>query len=200
MATLTPGPQWYLFDYGMVISTAPEEADWLALEEAAGLNLRQVDSAYWLHRLQYDEGRISSRDYWTRVVGSAVSEGRAMELDSLDAIQWSHLNLDTLDVLDLLSSRTAQLAVLSNMPLAMADEFSSAAWTRYFSQCFYSSRIGKVKPNPGAFQHVLSTLNADPAAIVFIDDKAENIAAAKALGMTTVHHVPGTDLLRELGL
>ena len=80
MATLTPGPQWYLFDYGMVISTAPEEADWLALEEAAGLNLRQVDSAYWLHRLQYDEGRISSRDYWTRVVGSAVSEGRAMEL------------------------------------------------------------------------------------------------------------------------
>ncbi|EMY34680.1 haloacid dehalogenase [Arthrobacter crystallopoietes BAB-32] len=191
---------WYLFDYGMVISTAPEDADWLAMEEAAGIDLRHPSSSYWLHRRDYDEGRLNSVDYWSLVLGSRVSTGRAAELDSLDAIQWSHLNLDTLDVLELLVSRAAGLAVLSNMPAAMADEFDGAAWTKYFDHRFYSSRIGMTKPDPGVFQHVLSALEAEPSSIVFIDDKAENIAAAAALGFSTIHHVPGTDLMRELRL
>jgi putative hydrolase of the HAD superfamily len=195
-----PDPHWYVFDYGMVISTAPEDADWLAMEDAAGLELRHPASTYWRHRRDYDEGRLSSVEYWSQVLGVPVSLGKADELDSLDAFQWSHLNLDTLDVLELLSSRSAGLAVLSNMPAAMADEFDGASWTKYFAQSFYSSRIGMTKPHPGVFRHVAAELGAEPSSIVFIDDKAENIAAAAALGFNTVHHVPGTDLLRELQL
>lgn len=193
-------PGWYLFDYGMVISTAPEPEDWEALEESAGLPLRNPDSSYWAHRLDYDEGKIDSRQYWSLVLGREVSIGRASELDSLDALQWSHLNLDTLDVLELLYSRGARLAVLSNMPATMAEEFAGAPWTKYFTELFFSSGIGLTKPEPGVFKHVLAVLGTDPADVVFIDDKHENVHSARALGIKAIHHAPGTDLQRELGL
>jgi len=191
---------WYLFDYGMVISTAPEPEDWEALEEAAGIPLRDPGSSYWAHRLDYDEGKIDSQQYWSLVLDREVGLGRANELDSLDAIQWSHLNLDTLDVLELLHSRGARLAVLSNMPAAMAEEFAAAPWTKYFTQLFFSSGIGLTKPEPGVFRHVLEALATNPADVTFIDDKHENVHSARALGINAIHHIPGMDLERELGL
>ncbi|NKX54594.1 HAD family hydrolase [Arthrobacter mobilis] len=193
-------PGWYLFDYGMVISTAPEAEDWEALEEAAGIPLRHSGSTYWMHRLDYDEGKLDPVQYWSLVLGREVGIGLASELDSLDAIQWSHLNLDTLDVLEMLHSRGARLAVLSNMPAAMAEEFSTAPWTKYFAEMFFSSGIGLTKPEPGVFRHVLDTLATDPAEVVFIDDQHANVHAARTLGINAIHHTPGTDLLRELGL
>lgn len=193
-------PGWYVFDYGMVISTAPEPEDWEALEEAAGVDLRHPESSYWVHRLDYDEGKLDSQQYWSLVLGRDVSVGRAAAMDSLDAIQWSHLNLDTLDVLEMLYDRGANLAVLSNMPASMAGEFASAPWTKYFARLFFSSGIGLTKPQPGVFRHVLDALEADPGQVVFIDDKHENVDTAKALGINAIHHVPGTDLQRELGL
>ncbi|NKX50349.1 HAD family phosphatase [Arthrobacter deserti] len=184
----------------MVISTEPEAGDWDAMEEAAGIPLRHSGSSYWAHRLDYDEGRIDSRQYWSLVLGRQVGLGRASAMDSLDAIQWSHLNLETLDVLELLHSRGARLAVLSTMPPAMAAEFAAAPWTKYFSQLFFSSRIGLTKPEPGVFKHVLAALETDPADLVFTDDKHENVHAARTLGINAIHHTPGTDLQRELGL
>ncbi|MFD1213384.1 HAD family hydrolase [Arthrobacter sp. GCM10027362] len=193
-------PGWYVFDYGMVISTAPEPEDWEALEEAAGIPLRHPGSSYWLHRLDYDQGKLDSRQYWSRVLGRDVGVGLASEMDSLDAIQWSHLNLDTLDVLELLHSRGSRLAVLSNMPAAMAEDFAGAAWTKYFARLFFSSGIGLTKPEPGVFRHVLDALATAPAAVTFVDDKHENVRAARTLGINAIHHTPGIDLQRELGL
>lgn len=193
-------PSWYLFDYGMVISTAPEDEDWEALEEAAGVPLRDASSNYWKYRLDYDEGRLESRDYWTLALGRPAGVGLASQLDSLDAIQWSHYNLETLDVLEALSARGARLALLSNMPSVMADEFSRAPWTKYFAELFFSSRLGMIKPDPRVFKHVLATLGTTPEDVTFIDDREANVASARSLGFRTVQHIPGIDLQRELGL
>lgn len=192
-------PQWYLFDYGMVISTEPTGEDWDQLEDEAGVpGLRERSSAYWLHRNGYDAGDLSPVEYWSNVAGRPVPGPRASWLDTLDAKQWSHYNFDTLDVLDELSGSGVRLALLSNMPAAMVGHFSGAQWTGYFEKLFFSSSLGLIKPGEEIFAHVLDELGAEPGQVVFIDDSLANIETARRLGIDARHHGPLTDLSREL--
>ncbi|MCY0905389.1 HAD family hydrolase [Arthrobacter sp. H14-L1] len=194
-------PNWYLFDYGMVISTAPEPEDWEALQEAAGLPLQHRDSSYWLHRHGFDSGALTPQDYWTRVLGREITDGLTGRLEALDACQWSHLNAETLDVLEDLHLRGARLALLSNMPAGMAAQYSrTAPWAGYFDQLFFSGHLGLAKPDPQIFRDVMEQLGTTAANVTFVDDVQENLDAAAALGMRTVLHSPGIDLSAELGL
>ncbi|MBG0741500.1 HAD family phosphatase [Paeniglutamicibacter antarcticus] len=194
-------PHWYLFDYGMVISTAPEPEDWEALQEAAGLPLEDRNSSYWLHRHGFDSGALTPQDYWTRVLGREITDGLTSRLEALDACQWSHLNAETLDVLDDLHLRGARLALLSNMPAGMAEQYTrSSPWAGYFDQLFFSGHLGLAKPDPQLFRDVIQQLGTTPAHVTFVDDVQENLDAATALGIQTVLHSPGINLSAELGL
>jgi putative hydrolase of the HAD superfamily len=47
-----------------------------------------------------------------------------------------------------------------------------------------SYELGLVKPDPAAFLRVLELEDCRPEDAIFVDDRAENVAAARALGMT----------------
>jgi 2-haloacid dehalogenase len=67
-----------------------------------------------------------------------------------------------------------------------------------FEETVVSGTVGMIKPNPAIYQVLLEKRAIDPARAVFIDDSAANIAAARALGLHTVHFVDHVDLRREL--
>jgi putative hydrolase of the HAD superfamily len=52
-----------------------------------------------------------------------------------------------------------------------------------FDGAFYSYEVGTAKPDKLYFQSVLSQLSIPSSEILFIDDKAANIAAARTCGM-----------------
>lgn len=191
--------RWYLFDYGNVISTAPTPEDWEMLAEATGVGLlHESTSTYWQHRYAYDAGSLSSAEYWSLVCGERAGDSRAAWLDVLDGNQWSHPNLDTLDVLEDLAARGERLALLSNMPAAMVAQLTHAPWTRFFQYRFFSSSIGLVKPSAAIFEHVLAELAAAPERVTFVDDAAANIATARSLGIDARLFDPSSDLSRML--
>ncbi|MCC3293432.1 HAD family phosphatase [Arthrobacter sp. zg-Y411] len=194
------GGPLYLFDYGMVISTAPTPGDWAALERETGLDLAAPGSSYWRHREEFDAGRLSPGSYWARVVGTpAVDAGKVSTLEELDARQWAHLNPATLRVLETLSGEGARLALLSNMPAGMAERYRrESRWMKFFRTAWFSGELGLLKPAPEIFGHVLAGMHAAPEDVVFIDDNARNIEAAQNLGIRTVHFGPWTNLLQEL--
>lgn len=201
MSTLSRPGTWYLFDYGMVISAAPLPEDWEALRAVTGMDLQPPSGSYWAARLEYDGGALSPAEYWASVLGRRVGGEELARLEELDARQWARLNPKTIDVLELLAGEGAQLALLSNMPEAIARRYETAApWPRYFKNLYFSGRLGMVKPDPRIYQHVLSELGAAAADVVFIDDNRANIEAAGALGIRTVLHTEDTDLRRELAL
>lgn len=190
---------WYLFDYGMVISTAPEPHDWRALEHETGLDLQPKSSSYWTNREGFDAGSVSPHEYWTGVLGRAVAPEQISQLEALDAEQWSHLNADTISVLETLQGARANLALLSNMPAAMSRRYlAGSPWTGYFSKMYFSGQMGLVKPDVRIFHHVLAGLQSLPEDIVFIDDNELNIETAERLGFQTVLHTQDTDLRDEL--
>jgi glucose-1-phosphatase len=79
------------------------------------------------------------------------------------------------------------------------DEFNQQSLESQFHEAFYSQRIGHRKPNAGAFEFVLKRHQLLPVETLFIDDSFANIEAAKALGIQTVHLLPGMTI-EELGL
>ncbi len=57
------------------------------------------------------------------------------------------------------------------------------AWLKSFQVCAFSCRIGHAKPEPDAYRWWLRALGHAPDRVLFVDDREENIRAARALGM-----------------
>ncbi len=53
----------------------------------------------------------------------------------------------------------------------------------YFDDLVISGLIGTIKPNPAAFDYVMTCYGIRPDECIFIDDQAENIIAAKKFGI-----------------
>lgn len=69
----------------------------------------------------------------------------------------------------------------------------------FFSSCYLSVR----KPDPRIYEMALDVLQAEPATSLFVDDREENVAAARALNMPAIHLRDPRDLaerLREAGV
>jgi putative hydrolase of the HAD superfamily len=199
MDSPSPSPDWFLFDYGMVISLAPDHADWARLQHATGQDLQHPGSPYWRSRPEFDAGSLDATTYWSTVIGSPVPAGVVDRLEQLDAAQWSHLNPATISALAALQSRNQRLALLSNMPAGMASRYSSeAGWAEYFNKLFFSGILGMVKPEQRVFDLVLQELGARPEQVLFVDDNLANIEAARNLGLQTLHFRPRMDLLSIL--
>ena len=69
---------------------------------------------------------------------------------------------------------------------------------RLFSLFFSSCHIGGRKPDPLAYRLVLDVLGGDASRLVFIDDRAENLGPAHALGIHTIHYRTASDLRDDL--
>jgi putative hydrolase of the HAD superfamily len=86
-------------------------------------------------------------------------------------------------------SKKYNLYVLSNTNITHVEFFEPvAAWRDgLFKKRYYSNDIHLRKPDKECFEFVLSDAGIEPHETLFIDDRADNIAAAKSLGINTIH-------------
>jgi glucose-1-phosphatase len=68
----------------------------------------------------------------------------------------------------------------------------------HFREIYLSSSIGLRKPEAEAYQHVVNAIGVPASRIVFFDDSAENIAGARAYGLTAVHVKSSDDVATTL--
>jgi putative hydrolase of the HAD superfamily len=193
---------WVLFDYGRVISEPQPVGAMASMAVAAGADEAAFEAAYWLHRDAYDGAQHTLHSYWSAVAHTRpvpVDAALASALDALDVDSWLTPSAGTLAVIEDLHANGVQLALLSNAPASHARRIAEQTWMQPFAgHTFFSADLGVIKPSPEIFHHVLGALGATPGEVVFVDDRAENIAAAAALGMRTVHFTGAADLRREL--
>ena len=65
----------------------------------------------------------------------------------------------------------------------------------FFSSCW----LGVRKPTRQIYEHVLGMTQANPASSVFVDDREQNLAPARALGMRTILYTSADELASALG-
>jgi putative hydrolase of the HAD superfamily len=120
-------------------------------------------------------------------------------LRAADKGAWRGVDPAMETLLKRLAGEGRTLALLSNIPEELAVDFEERhPWFSVFSVLGFSSRIGAAKPDPAAFRWVLDRLATAPEDAMFIDDRAENVAAAVSLGMRGKLFLSPEDLVAEL--
>ena len=68
----------------------------------------------------------------------------------------------------------------------------------HFREVYLSSTIGLRKPDAAAYDHVVKAIGVPASRIVFFDDLAENVEAARTYGLTAVHVKSPDDIANAL--
>ncbi len=174
---------WLLCDYGEVLSQAQPADERAALIAASGLGELDFWRAYWTHRPAYDRADISVEDYWTAVLGRSAAPPQVRDLTALDVSSWLHANPAAVDSSTRAGRRGYRLAILSNAPIEVSRAIDRAPWLAAFEPRVFSCWLRLSKPDPAVYHKILDHLAAPPEEIVFFDDRPENVAAAKAVGI-----------------
>ena len=180
---------WVLFDYGGVICTPQRDSDVALLASAAGVPVPAFCDAYWAHRLDYDRAELDGTTYWQKVaagVGRTFTAAQVAGLIRLDIASWLHLRAGTVTLIEDVATAGHRLALLSNAPAEVAEVVAGLPVAAHFEHCAFSYSLRSVKPEPECYRATLAILGADPADVVFLDDRPDNVAAAQALGIRSV--------------
>lgn len=179
-------PAHLLLDFGEVISVAQPTGEVAALAALAGLSEPEFSRRYWAARPDYDAGG-PALTYWTAVLGAAPGGAQLRRLVEADVASWLHLNPATLRLLDAVHAEGVPVSLLSNAPHELARELDRHADLKPFRHRVYSADLTLIKPDPRCYAATLARLGAEPADVVFVDDRQVNIDAAAALGIQARH-------------
>jgi putative hydrolase of the HAD superfamily len=181
---------WVMFDYGGVVSQPLSAEDLASLAAAAGASVPALQRVYWRWRSAYDLAELDAPGYWRQVgrsLGRGFSEAEISELIRLDSASWLRLQAGTVALIEDLAAAGRPLALLSNAPGVLAEAIGGLPVAAYFGHLIFSCQLKLAKPDPECYNRALATLGASAEDVIFIDDRAENVAAAAALGLRSVH-------------
>jgi putative hydrolase of the HAD superfamily len=176
-----------IFDFGYVLSLPPQTSDYQKLAALAGIDGMPFEEIYWGQRADYDRGAIDGRAYWRRIAEAAGREFTPAQIDSLianDIAIWMRANPVMVEWVRALKRRGLKVAVLSNMPIEISLYMRQhAPWFKDFDYVCFSAEVRLAKPEAAIFHACLNVVRSRPEECLFIDDRAENVEAARALGM-----------------
>jgi putative hydrolase of the HAD superfamily len=158
---------------------------------AAGVPVPVLIDVYWQWRPAYDLAELDASGYW-RQIGRSLgrrdfSDAEISELIRLDREAWLRLQAGTVALIEDLAAAGQPLALLSNAPDDLARAIGSLPIVAHFGQLIFSCQLKLAKPDPECYTRALDILGASAADVIFIDDRMENVAAAAALGLRSVH-------------
>ncbi|MGA8672241.1 MAG: HAD family phosphatase [Terracidiphilus sp.] len=191
-----------IFDYGMVLTGAPDADAHAAMVRITGLTVERFESLYWNDRHAYDEGKLSGITFWQKLLRDAQMEpdqAKVEELNSLDARMWTTQNPAMVAWQKRLKQHGVLTAILSNMgDSVLANIQREFDWINGFDVLVWSYQLHMAKPDPKIYLHTLQRLGTRPEETLFIDDKRVNVDAAIALGMKAIEFSTFEKLEKDL--
>lgn len=197
-----------IFDLGGVLieydfNRAFEQAGHLTGQPALAIRRRMFGKDYGAgfasnHPIiGFELGAITSREFHRRIeglLGHPLPYGAFQEL-------WNGIFTNevapTVALVGKLQQRPGlKVGVLSNTnALHMAYLRRRMTILRELKYVYASNEIRRRKPDAACFQHVFKKMKVQPRRTVFIDDFAENVNAAAALGAQVIH-ATGPEVVR----
>jgi putative hydrolase of the HAD superfamily len=194
-----------VFDLFGVIARDQSDAGKERLVAIAGVAAPEFRDAYWALRPAYDRGEMTGPEYWrgvARILDLTVDLGQIDRLIEADLDSWRTVDADMVALLEALVASGRRIALLSNIPEELAAYYEEhQSWIRLFAVRGFSCRIHMAKPDPEVFRWCCRVLDAEPSRVLLVDDRAENVAAAEAIGMRGHHFTDSNRLqiaLRQL--
>lgn len=182
-----------LFDYGMVLSGPPNPRAWFRLRSLTTLDEEPLHAGYWKHRHAYDSGHLTGSTYWRLIAAEAglpvPTDKHLTDLYEADTDLWTDLNMPMAEWAQALHRAHIPTGILSNIGDQMeAGVLRKHPWLHDFNHITWSHRLTTAKPDLAIYRHAADGLAQSPFNILFIDDRLENLEAARSTGMQTIQY------------
>jgi putative hydrolase of the HAD superfamily len=172
------------------------------MQQITSLPEEAFAEAYWAPRLDYDRGHHTGRAYWEAVgehAGLTLDPEQIAGLIQADTILWTQVNQPMADWAARLQAAGTPTGILSNLGDEMMHGVLAALpWIEAFNHRIWSHTLKMAKPQLEIYLHAVEGLHLAPAAILFVDDKQENIAGAVAAGMQAIRYTEHATFEQEL--
>ncbi len=167
-----------------------------------GVNLEAYEAAHTRENWFWERGLMSAADFFNRTL---ISPNPGLDL-TFEQVwppvcgQSAILHAECLDILHSLRAAPGiRLATLNNESRELNDYRLDAFGLRAIFDFFIcSGYLGEMKPEPAIYRAAIEISGRPAETGLFIDDKAENCDAARALGMQAIHYETPAQLIREL--
>jgi epoxide hydrolase-like predicted phosphatase len=138
-----------------------------------------------------EKGQIDVATYFARMVEKAPRVlGRPLDMDAYGRFWRSTapgVHWMVVHKIRELKGRGLQLGLLTNNVKEFGEHWRATFPIELFDEIVDSSHVGMRKPERAIYELTCERLGIQPEQAVFIDDNADNIAAARAYGMEVVH-------------
>lgn len=170
-----------LFDIGGVLINWKDE--WLFEEISKQLQMpfQKIESKFNANLCSLFESKINEKEFWNLVLG--YGDKIDHKIISKTFLKMSSINYDFLNFAKSLKTDENHIGILSNLTPDTSTCIPHSLLND-FDYLFYSNSLKMSKPHAEIYQHVCSKIPSKN--ILFIDDKQENLDAAKLFGMETI--------------
>jgi putative hydrolase of the HAD superfamily len=181
-----------VFDYGIVLTGPPDPEALANLLRISGLPQESFEPRYWANRQPLDEGKLTGITFWQKFLheaGLPPDQAMVEELNHWDGRLWTVQNPAMVAWQLAIKERGLRTAILSNMSDNVLGNIEREfAWIHRFDVLVWSCQVGLAKPDPAIYRHTLDELGSRLEETLFIDDRQENVEAARALGIQAIQY------------
>ncbi|KAA9041913.1 HAD family phosphatase [Ginsengibacter hankyongi] len=184
-----------IFDLGGVILNIDYNLTRIAFEKAGIKNFHEMYSQANADDLfsNLETGKISEDNFYNELNKRTGLYLPTIEIENAWNAMLLTFREKSLDFLDTLKPKY-KLFLLSNTNHIHLNAFNKIylekhrdkRFEEFFDKAYYSCNMGLRKPNADIYEFVLEENKLEPGKTLFVDDSAQNIEAARALGIQTI--------------
>lgn len=182
------------FDFGRTIVEHPEDGAGLRIVKATGVTdeadaarIRDVVFSAAKYANDLDDGSITREQYKELLRGDLPERLHEYALAAADYhISALPVLPGMLELLRKLKADGYKLYITSNLDEKHAGEMKDTVIAPYFDAMLFSSHIRIRKPHAAFFETALAQFGLRAEECLFIDDLADNVAAAEACGIKSL--------------
>jgi putative hydrolase of the HAD superfamily len=139
-------------------------------------------------------GRIDDAQYWHSIAQELGLTPELVQSLRSEFYSGDHLDMTLVETIRDLRAQGVRIGLLSNNTLALLDEIDALGVRDLFDVIIISAGIGVMKPDAAAYRAILDQMSVQSQHAAFVDDFAENVDGARAVGMHGIHFTPQLDL------
>jgi putative hydrolase of the HAD superfamily len=197
-----PGISAVILDYGQVLAERPTVEEFGRMAEVFNLSFDSFYELWEASRGPYDRGDLAAEEYWLQLAAKTNTLLNPKQIETLRKLEvemWAHPNPGMFDWVSQLRAAGIKTGLLSNMPWDLVRHVRTrCAWMEDFSFKTLSAEVKLIKPEPAIYEHALQGLGVAAAEALFIDDREENVQAARNLGIRAIQFASVAGLRNEL--
>jgi putative hydrolase of the HAD superfamily len=138
----------------------------------------------------YDRGDLTAEEYWLKLAAQTNTSLDHRQIEILREVEveiWAHPNPGMLDWVSQLHAAGLETGLLSNMPWDLVRHVrTNCPWMENFTFKTLSAEVRLIKPDRAIYEHTLHGLGISAPEALFVDDRENNIRAARTLGMHAI--------------